>query len=808
MSGYCVAPVFLIRAAGFPFEHLDRLSTTRTAVAARSLLVARHEFSDAKAAVELLLGSRGHGGLSEELFRAWRKAIRSGTMPPAIDQPSRAFAVCWECAKNQADAESALKELLHSELSLARISLLDSSRTLLPAYLVFAAEGVRGLLARQLSEYAADLSALPPRNNLTRKVEHSLILYLQRIVAKNDTFSQFGPSAWGRTGDRVRGLQFIPNTGVARRELFLERWTAHAVAEVMNADPEISSELMPRLNPEGRVEERNFLFTESGETQPLTANDLEVLRRCDGKTPAHLIADQESLRALLDKKIIRCAVEVPALEPYAFDVLVADVEEWRRSPVREKWLSILRPISDLPAKFGVAAGTVEREQVMEEARGRLAAAGAIAKAGERSLYSAINVIGEECVRECDFVINEELLNEAASQAAPWIDLWRDSYAFVASRVAVGLRAVFERHGSGADGIPLPAFLRFCSTDRLPLMGPGLVGLAALAFQEVKNAFVERLREYPETEEHELSAHDCHVVRQNFEYPKFDEYTYPSADLQIDAASAEAIVAGRYRWILSELHPPIALLHHGFYWSCPDVPSLSRALASTTGGRPNFHFGFAAADFTAHTTVRNFDVLPGSSTFISPQRGHPRFQTVPPSEAEVYIEEANGDVCVRQRGTREHLGSFARAWLIPLGFHPFHFGRAPHMPRLRCGKVIVQRRSWTVTLGDLPAGKYSGVSRGLVLALEQLRAAKGLPRHVYIRPTLQALRRSGAEGRDKDTKPVYIDLESYLSLEIFYRWLAKTTELEVTEMLPDPDHLCWQEVDGRRTFELRTLIVPS
>jgi len=27
------------------------------------------------------------------------------------------------------------------------------------------------------------------------------------------------------------------------------------------------------------------------------------------------------------------------------------------------------------------------------------------------------------------------------------------------------------------------------------------------------------------------------------------------------------------------------------------------------------------------------------------------------------------------------------------------------------------------------------------------------------------------------------------------------------MLPAPDDLWWQEADGRRTFELRTLIVP-
>ena len=55
--------------------------------------------------------------------------------------------------------------------------------------------------------------------------------------------------------------------------------------------------------------------------------------------------------------------------------------------------------------------------------------------------------------------------------------------------------------------------------------------------------------------------------------------------------------------------------------------------------------------------------------------------------------------------------------------------------------------------------------------------------------------------------MFIDLESYLFLEIFQRWLMKSGELEVTEMLPDGDHFLWKERDGRRTFELRTLIIP-
>jgi hypothetical protein len=194
--------------------------------------------------------------------------------------------------------------------------------------------------------------------------------------------------------------------------------------------------------------------------------------------------------------------------------------------------------------------------------------------------------------------------------------------------------------------------------------------------------------------------------------------------------------------------------------------------------------------------------------VAPQRSNPRWRTISPAEIDVFADGATGDVGLRTRTTGDYLGSFARAWIIPLGFHPFLFGGMPHVPRLRCGKVIVQRRSWTVTLEELAPGSYTGVSRNLVAAIERLRAAKGWPRYIYIRPSEQALRRTGAEGRDKDTKPVFVDLESYLFLEIFHSWLMKAGELEVTEMLPDPEHLLWQEADGRRTFELRTQIVPG
>ena len=790
--------------AGVPFEHIDALATTDTAVAARELLVRQREFEATRAEVERILASRRHN-LSRELFRAWRNAVRTGVMPPISGAPSQAFATCWTSAAHVAEAEARFDGALERELLAARAALLESSRTILPRYLIFGATAVQELV-NALAKTAA--TAVPPtRKKSVRARERHLLLYVQRVCAKNDTLSEFGPGSWGTSDRAIAGLSLALNA-VSQRETFLERWTAHGAAAALNDDDEVRVELSPRLHPNGRVVGHHFEFTDTSEFVPIDPATLEILSRCDGKTPAYSLGmDLAALEQLAERKMIRWEVEVPALAPHAFDTLVADVAAWREGATRSRWLERLQPIADLPRRFAATTDTTSRISIIDEAQERLEQLGTARRISDRSLYSATNPIGEECFRECNFRIGGELIDEVAIDAAPWIDLWRDSFAFVASRVAEGLSGLLSTAPLQNGAIPLPAFRRHCEQSKMPLTGPALVALAHIGFQEVKAAFRKMMAPHVGEAEYELTADDCHFVRRNFDYPKFDEFTYPSGDFQLSAKSVEAVSRGEYQWILAELHPPVALLHHGFYWSCPEKPALHRALASTTNGQPSFHFGFFAADFTATTAVRQLDAMPESTSFVAPERSSPNWKTIHPADVEVHRDGATGDVRLRQRDTHEDLGSFARAWVIPLGFHPFYFGHAPHMPRLRCGKVVVQRRSWTVALEELGPGDFTGVSRNLVVAIETLRAARDLPRYIYIRPTEQALRRSGAEGRDKDTKPVFIDLESYLFLEIFHRWLAKAGELDVTEMLPDPDHLLWQEADGRRTFELRTQIVP-
>jgi hypothetical protein len=797
---YRIAPIFLIRLAGVSFDVLEKLATKETAQTARTRIAAEDEFARMRSTVEERLASREHN-LSKDQFRTWRKAVRSRVMPSVADPPTGIFVKCWRSGLVFANACRSLTDALHQELELARRTLYKSVAEFLPRYLVFS-----GSSSRELADLM--IGCVRSRNKAWRARERHLLLYLQRICGKNDTLSEFGPHSWGSVDPALKTLELVPTCTVTERDVFVERWAAHGAVAALNRDIVIREDVPPRLHPRLRFDCDRLVDAETGTVIALDAEPeiLNLLWRCDGTTPAYMLGtSRATLEKLAQENLIRWEMEVPALEPHAFDILLEDVAAWRNTPVRARWLEKLRSIAKLPKEFAQNTEPQARLSIVHEATKRLEELGA-RKDATRFLYSASNPIGEECFDDTRFVIGEGLINEVALEAAPWIDFWRDSYAFVASRVAAGLRSLLETAPLRDGTLPLPAFIRHCAALNMPLTGQGLIALAHLAFQEVKAAFCETLSDRTAQPEYQLTQEDCHFVRRTFSYEKFDGFTYPSADLQLAAESVEAVTRGQYQWILAELHPAVALLHHGFYWSCPDKAALSDALRQTLCGLPNLHFGYFATDFTATTTVR-FDALADVTKFVSPQRAMSKWQSFPPAEAEVFIDSDTGDVGVRTRQTREYLGSFARGWVIPLGFHPFSFSLGQHTPRLLCGKVVVQRRSWTVTLQELGKGDFTGISRDLVVAIERLRAARDLPRHVFIRPTEQALRRAGVEGRDKDTKPVFVDLESYLFLEIFHRWLNKAGELEVTEMLPRPDQLLWQQSDGRHTFELRTLIVP-
>src|SRR5204862_8035545 len=128
------------------------------------------------------------------------------------------------------------------------------------------------------------------------------------------------------------------------------------------------------------------------------------------------------------------------------EILRSDIATWRYGEARRRWLHLAESLIKSAADFAQTNDVTERKEIMSGARAKLSGLGANRKPGQRSLYAAVNPIAEECLRDCKFEISETLIDEIVNEAHPWIDLWRDNYAFVASRVTAGLRMVFDKMG--------------------------------------------------------------------------------------------------------------------------------------------------------------------------------------------------------------------------------------------------------------------------------------------------------------------------------------------------------------------------
>lgn len=794
---YELQPMYEVRLAGVAFEVLERLATPDVARAAR--IVIEHDAALDRAAEHAV------AELSGDPDRKRRNRVRK-----LLDRRASVAAELASGLASLARFETArvARELASTELATILADALGRTRTalralaadVLPPFAVFASDE----LFDRIAEVAADPDAGRPTSD-ARRLERHLALCLQRLCAKNDTVSEFGPSSWGRVADATEAVAFAPQPGIARRIAYLEKWVVVALVAAINADPEVRAELAPRLHPYGAWDGDRFVRDDTSEVIDLDPRALSLARSCDGRTPAHELGALDVLATLADRGVIVWTFEVPYLATDRMERLIADVASWRAGAVRDRWHAQLVDLAALPHELAATPDADQRRSIMARARERVAAFGGTVASRGRGLYEAANPIGEDCHRETSMVVSSAAADELVRDAAPWIDLWFDTYALAASHAYARLAEIHATAPRRGGHLRLPAFLRHCELGGVPYGRTGPATLVDRAFQQVKEAFRAATQHRADASEWELTADECRCVRTRYEVPRFESFAWPNADVQLAAASREAAARGEYQWVLAELHGSFALLQHLFYWSCPDPGAFAEQLQPLYGGTVTCA-GEAMYDLATHVTVRLFDAMPAQTVFCGPQRPDPSWRTIAPTELEVVAHPDEHDLRLRHIASGQDLGSLVRHGLLFFGFHPFVLGRDGHTPRLRLGRVIVQREMWHVDAEEL-GGPFEGVSPSLVVAVERLRARRGLPRCVYIRPAEGILSRSVRGARDKDVKPIFIDLESYTFLEIFAQWLKKFGRIEVSEMLPDRDQLLWQEADGRRSFELRALVGP-
>jgi hypothetical protein len=268
-----------------------------------------------------------------------------------------------------------------------------------------------------------------------------------------------------------------------------------------------------------------------------------------------------------------------------------------------------------------------------------------------------------------------------------------------------------------------------------------------------------------------------------------------------ASSLADIAAGRFEWVLGELHPGTDTLSSGvFFTQHPDQDDLRRAVLADVP--PRVLLAGSRGDLAPPIRIRKLVSGPDDLRLVFGKGTclHDPAQALPVGGC--VLVEVGGRLVVRTRDGRrrftliEVLGELLMQHLLQ------HFRILPtagHTPRVTVDKVVLSRECWNFDPASLAfAGDRDEAQR--YLAVRQWRLAHGMPRFVFAHTSVER-------------KPFFVDFDSLASADLLARSVrragrsAANPRVTVSEMLPEPGQLWLTDVDGNRyASELRLVAV--
>ena len=406
----------------------------------------------------------------------------------------------------------------------------------------------------------------------------------------------------------------------------------------------------------------------------------------------------------------------------------------------------------------VAAALDELDRVFEEITSRPAARVEGDSGGGRTVAYL------DCMRELDVTLGPAVVDELRSS----LPLVLHASRWWCGRVFDRGAALLDRIAQGRSG-PLAPMLG-------ELMGAGF-GL----WNQMGDEQAELQRRWASALAGETTAAEAFADWT----PAWHGATSHSADLQIAAASTEAIERGDFLIVLGDFHGGDNPLAQGvFGLRHADPAALMRRFARDAG--PGVHLSPPRRGIV-EMTARSWPLYADGDVVV--MSGD---EPAPPGTTRVALEElvvADGHISDGSETFRVRLAELL--WL-PIfvsslrSFDPI----GPGAGRVQIGRLVVRRAAWSARADELPAAaeELAGWAR-----------ERDLPRRVFVRSPLER-------------KPRYVDFESPSLRRQLARFVAAAREqmpdapIELTEMLPGPEE-CWLKSEaGHHTSELRVVAI--
>lgn len=819
-----------LRGAGFPAATVLDLSSPESAAAADALgdAEARVEQSrrDLMATLESALENAPPPEREplREAVRCVRRRLKKGKVPEAADAGGEAREALERLREAAARVEPARSHFMQTyEAEVARVSgtigemaederfreaVLWQSRN---AYHT----GIRPLLKRAAGEGRK-------RNSQRRQHEELFASYLQRYCVKNDTVGFFGPVGWARfvpagPAVRVRAGEAL----LATRNVYFESWCIDTLAEeVVAEDRTILRWAAPRLAPMFYLEGQTLkvLFDKP---LPLSAAQAALIRACDGRRAASEIARElvgehgRELRGeadvyrLLDylraKRIIYWTFEVP-FTTYPENSLRRLLNGVEDEKLRDGALRKLDLLVEARDEVAEARGDPDR---FDEALGNLQATftGVTGQASSRAagkMYAGRALVYEDCRRDIEVEVGPEMLESIGTP----LSLLLTSARWLTYRVAVACRSAVRKiyaelaQAAGAQGVDSFKFLLAAQRDLL-YAHSGQMGTLLSSFHERW----ARALELPEGARQVCRTSESlrDRVEELFDAPApgWRAARYHSPDLMLVASGEEAIRRGDYELVMGELHVAVNtvglslfLEQHPAKQELLDSAGLDIPEPRIIVAPPKYGSGLSGRNHMALILPKDFRLeFSVSSDKVEKGRALP--------VGSLSVEKKGDDIVVRSRDGRHEFDivEVLADALTNQVFNTFKLLRpSGHTPRVKIDRLTVSRESWLLPASGMEFA-YEKSGAGRFAGARRWARAAGVPRFVFMKSPVEV-------------KPVYVDLDSPIYVDLFAKIIRRTQEgncvnknILVSEMLPRLDQTWLPDREGRLyTSELRIVAV--
>jgi len=633
--------------------------------------------------------------------------------------------------------------------------------------------------------------------------------YLQRLCAKNDTSSFFGPIAWGRFGGGAApnlDVHTSPGPWLASRRTFFEHWVVLRLSDAICADEALRDALPLALNPGcdltgaqlrvpvGKTVTLNALGTRLIEIverarHPLSARAVLEALRADG---FELGESRPMLDLLLARQVIQAGFDIPPgsarpIERQRAMLLELDVS----ASATAVWVDVCERLEALRRDF--ERGDLEvRIAALDAMRELLSSVGVDLSRAHGQMYVGRFPVYEDCARNLQVQFGGALEQAIKAGLEPVMRL----YEWLMRALAVLLHERWRAHwrSLSPDGGAVD-LLTFVTTREPDDAGEPI---AEAVRSMLRDAWEHVSVRHATPNQIALTSADFEVLMAVLDRhePRAKHFTLAAArihspDFMVASPSLEAVRRGDFQIVVGEVHPGVHTVSQPVAQPfCPYAEAIREEVATALSPST-----IVAADSPGHYQRSHIDwldvdelaqvVLPGGGGHVARARR---------------LRAGAGTILMRDEiltyrdgttGAEQDLLTVMSTELHRLGFALAAEAIGQSEPRrLTFGRVLLKRRVWRIDSGFPEAADDPFEHAGDYLAWRSWAAESGLPRYVFVKCA-------------SEPKPVYVDFYNPFALDLLAKWAKKGEPLLFSEMKPAPGDLWLTDESGRYCSEFRT-----